>query len=127
MPLFRRGSSTTVTGSPEAALAPDKMSAWSIASRVLAATTPLTVVAGVDPVGMAVTGINAPLVFLLVTLGYGLFCICYLAAARLCEEQTQDASSGFYALIRRGLGRTAGTAAGWLTVVAYTALTLGLY
>ncbi|VVJ22657.1 Uncharacterised protein [Amycolatopsis camponoti] len=121
---LRRGSTSPIPGELDAS---DKLSAWSIAGRVIAAATPLTVVAGVDPVGIAVTGNNFPLVFLLIALVYGLFSNGYLAAARVCDEESQDASSGFYALIRNGLGRTVGVGAGWLAVVAYTALTLGLY
>ncbi len=101
------------------------LSAPSITGRVVSAATPMTVVAGVVPVGIAVTGGNFPIVFLIVAGVYALFCGPYLAASRL--HPTNDASSAFYSLIRHGMGKVIGVGAGWVAVAAYTALTLGLY
>ncbi|MEV5721749.1 APC family permease [Amycolatopsis mediterranei] len=101
------------------------LSAPSITARVVSAATPMTVVAGVVPVGIAATGANFPLVFLMVAGVYALFCGPYLAASR-CYP-TNDASSAFYSLIRHGMGKVIGVGAGWVAVAAYTALTLGLY
>lgn len=101
------------------------LSAPSITGHVISAATPMTVVAGVVPVGIAVTGGNFPLVFLIVAGVYALFCGPYLAASRL--HPTNDASSAFYSLIRHGMGKVIGVGAGWVAVAAYTALTLGLY
>ncbi len=110
----------------DAALAARKLSAWSIAARVIAAATPLTVVAGVVPAGIAATGGNTfPIVFLAIAVILGLFSVGYLAAAR--RFPPVDASGAFYCLISHGLGRPAGVGAGWVAAITYAALPIGLY
>ncbi|MEQ0560729.1 APC family permease [Amycolatopsis sp. NEAU-NG30] len=125
LPRLRRRPSTSPTRPRDAELAFGNLPARTIAGRVIGAATPTTVVAGVVPVGIAVTGGNFPLLWLLIGLAYLLFCVGYHGASRLYPPE--DASGGFYSLIRHGLGRVLGVGAGWVAVAAYTALTVGLY
>ncbi|MGY6655489.1 APC family permease [Amycolatopsis sp. TRM77291] len=110
----------------DTALAAAKLSDWSITTRAIAATTPMAIVGGVIPSGIAATGGNAfPILFVAIAFVFGLFSVSYLAASRRLPPA--DASGGFYSLVSRGLGRPAGVGAGWIAIVTYTALTIGLY
>ncbi|GAB3167691.1 hypothetical protein GCM10027258_93440 [Amycolatopsis stemonae] len=121
--LRRRAPETT--GGLDDALASGRLSTRSITGRTVAAATPTTVVAGVVPVAIAVTGGNFPLLFIAIAVVYVLFCRGYLDTSRMVPA---DAASGaFYNLVRRGLGQTMGVGAGWVAIAAYTALTVGLY
>jgi amino acid transporter len=102
------------------------LSTPAITGYVLGAATPTTVIAGLVPTGIAVTGDNGfPLAFVLIAAVLVLFAYPYLAAAR--QLSPVDASGAFYSVIRHGLGRVAGVGAGWVAVAAYLALGLGLY
>lgn len=110
----------------DAALAGQKLSDWSIAARSIAATTPMVMVGGIIPAGIAATGGNAfPVLFIAIAFVFSLFSISYLAVSR--RLPASDASGGFYSLVSRGLGRPAGVGAGWIAIITYSALTIGLY
>jgi amino acid transporter len=108
------------------AVAAGALPSRSITARTVGAATPMTVVAGVVPTGIAATGGNAfPVVFIAIAAVLAVFFVGYLAAAR--RFPPVDASGAFYTLIRHGLGRHTGVGAAWVAVAAYTALTLGLF
>ncbi|MEC3977768.1 APC family permease [Amycolatopsis sp. H20-H5] len=111
-----------VTGSTQ----DDRLSARSITVLAVAAATLSTVVGGVIPAGIAATGtIVFPAAFVAIAVLYGLFAVGFLAAAR--RFPTIDAAGAFYTLLRHSLGRIIGVGAAWVVIIAYAALTVGLY
>jgi len=102
-----------------------RLGAGSVAFLTLAAAGPFLVVGGVIPTGMAQTGLAGFLVaFVVVGAAFAVYCVGYLAMGR---QLPSDAPGGFYPYISSGLGRVPGVGATWVAVVAYTALTVGLY
>lgn len=90
---------------------------------VLAATAPLTGVAAVMPVAFGVTGIaGQPLLYGLVGVVLALFGAGYAEMGRHVHN-----AGAFHACVARGLGGTAGAAAGLVALVSYSALQAGVY
>ena len=105
------------------ALARDRLGGRALVCFVLAAAAPLTVLAGVVPTGLAVTGVTGiPLAFLLIGAVLGLFSVGYVAMARHVPN-----SGAFYAYIAQGLGRPLGVGAAGVALLAYNALQVALY
>ena len=108
------------------ALAASKLSDGAVTARVIAAVTPLAVVAGVIPGGIAATGKNSfPVVTVLIGVVFAVFSVSHLAAARRLSPA--DAGGGFAGIIGRGLGAPAGVGAGWVATLSYAVLPIGLY
>jgi amino acid transporter len=108
------------------ALAASKLSDGAVTARVIAAVTPLAVVAGVVPGGIAATGKNSfPVVTVLIGVVFAVFSVSHLAAARRLSPA--DAGGGFTGIIGRGLGGPAGVGAGWVATLSYAILPIGLY
>jgi len=106
-----------------AALAADRLGVPQLVAYVVSAATPLTVIAGVVPLGYATAGLSSlPLAFAVVALLLALFAVGYVAMARRMPN-----SGAFYCYVAAGMGRPAGVGAAWVAVAAYTALTCGLY
>ncbi|MEU9102013.1 APC family permease [Streptomyces sp. NPDC048361] len=90
---------------------------------VLAASAPLTVVAGVMPTAFAETGVvGQPLLFLALGAVLLLFSAGYAEMSRPVHH-----AGALYASMARGLGPTVGAAASWVALVAYSALQAGIY
>ncbi|MFI7481322.1 APC family permease [Kocuria sp. M1R5S2] len=90
---------------------------------IIAASAPLTVLAGGVPSTFAVTGLlGVPLGFLVLGAILALFAVGYGAmSARITN------AGAFYAYVADGLGARQGIGASWLALVSYNAMQIGLY
>ncbi|WP_067500806.1 APC family permease [Actinoplanes sp. TFC3] len=116
---------TTSAGSARlcTALARDRLGVPAVVFFVMSAAAPLTVVAGVIPTGLAVTGLTAvAIAFLTVALVLALFSVGYVAMARHIAN-----AGAFYAYISRGLGRPFGVGAAWVALAAYNSFQVASY
>ncbi len=105
------------------ALARDRLGVASVVFFVMSAAAPLTVVAGVVPTGLAVTGLQTmPIAFIAVAIVLAIFSVGYVAMARHISN-----AGAFYAYISRGLGRPAGVGASWVALVAYNGFQIAAY
>ncbi|MEP9395041.1 APC family permease [Gordonia sp. VNK1] len=98
------------------------LGASAIAFMVVAAAAPLTVMAGVAPLGLAIGGVGAPVAYLAAGVAFAVFAVAFMAMTR-----HTGGKGAFYSYITLGLGRSTGLAAGFLAVVAYNALQIGVY
>ncbi len=95
----------------------------SITLMIIAASAPLTVVAGGVTTSFAVTGsLGVPLGFLLIALILTLFAVGYTAMGRYITN-----AGAFYAYISQGLGRIMGVGSALVALVAYNAMQIGIY
>jgi amino acid transporter len=105
------------------ALARDRLGVASVVFFVMSAAAPLTVVAGVVPTGLAVTGLTGiSIAFLAVALVLAIFSVGYVAMARHISN-----AGAFYAYVSRGLGRPFGVGASWVALVAYNMFQVASY
>jgi amino acid transporter len=120
--------STTTTKPSEpsqlsTALARDRLGVAAVVFFVMSAAAPLTVVAGVVPTGLAVTGLTGiSIAFLSVAVVLAIFAVGYVAMARHIAN-----AGAFYAYIARGLGRPLGVGASWVALVAYNMFQIASY
>jgi amino acid transporter len=104
-------------------LARGRLGAVPLSGLLLAAVTPLVVVAGVIPVAYAASGLRGiPLAFLVVAAVMAVFLVAYLTMAKHVREP-----GGFFAYISIGLNRPFGVAGALVAAVAYCELQIGLY
>ncbi|MFW0118897.1 APC family permease [Rothia sp. P5764] len=90
---------------------------------IIAASAPLTVLAGGVPTNFAVAGIlGVPLGYLAIGLIILLFTVGYVAMSRSISN-----AGAFYAYITEGLGNRQGIAAAILALVSYNLMQCGLY
>ncbi|MGW8728255.1 APC family permease [Streptomyces sp. NPDC055808] len=107
----------------EGALRAGRLGTPALLLAVLAASAPLTAVAGVMPTAFAATGaVGQPLLFLGLGAVLALFGVGYAEMSREVRH-----AGAFYAYIARGLGPTAGAAAAHVALVSYSALQAGIY
>ena len=120
--------STTATEPPQesqlsTALARDRLGVAAVVFFVMSAAAPLTVVAGVVPTGLAVTGLTGiSIAFLAVAVVLAIFAVGYVAMARHIAN-----AGAFYAYIARGIGRPFGVGAAWVALVAYNMFQIASY
>lgn len=89
---------------------------------IIAASAPLTVVAGGVTSNYAVSGLlGIPLSFVVLGVVLVLFAVGYLAMSRNVHN-----AGAFYAYISRGLGKPAGVGSAWVALVAYNAMQIGI-
>lgn len=100
----------------------DVLGTGSIVFLVVAAAAPLTVMAGVGPLAIAVGGIGAPVGYLAAGAVLTLFAVAFTAMTKHV-----NAPGAFYAYIARGLGRPAGLVAALLALFSYSTLQIGVY
>ena len=100
----------------------DALGAPSIAFMVIAAAAPLTVMAGVAPLALAIGGVGAPVAYLAAGISFAVFAVAFMAMTR-----ATGGKGAFYSYITLGLGRVTGLASGFLAVVSYNALQIGVY
>jgi len=95
----------------------------SVTFMIIAASAPLTVVAGGVTTTFAVTGvIGVPLSFLLLAGALAIFAVGYAAMSRFVTN-----AGAFYAYIAQGIGRPFGVGASLVALVAYNAMQVGIY
>jgi amino acid transporter len=90
---------------------------------IVAASAPLTAVAGGQAATYLVTG-NKGVAFMFIPLGIvlGLFAIGYAAMSRHVAN-----AGAFYAYVARGLGKVQGVGAAFVALIAYNAMQIGIY
>ncbi|WP_440708899.1 APC family permease [Herbiconiux sp. YIM B11900] len=90
---------------------------------IIAASAPLTVLAGGVTTAFAVTGvIGVPLLYLLLGLVLAVFAVGYAAMSRYVVN-----AGAFYAYIAQGLGRPLGVGSSLVALVSYNAMQIGIY
>lgn len=90
---------------------------------IIAASAPLTVVAGGVTTSFAVTeSLGVPLGFLVIAAILALFAVGYTAMGRRITN-----AGAFYAYISRGIGRPAGVGAALIALVSYNAMQVGIF
>jgi amino acid transporter len=104
-------------------LADGRIGPASVISAALGATAPLAVLLTVVPAAYARGGGPlVPLSFVALAIVLLLFSVGYAAMA-----DRAPFAGALYAYIARGLGRPAGLGAGWIALLSYTAVQLGIY
>jgi amino acid transporter len=90
---------------------------------IVAASAPLTAVAGGQAATYLVTG-NQGVPFMFIPLGImlGLFAVGYAAMSRYVSN-----AGAFYAYVARGLGKVQAVGAAFVAVIAYNAMQIGIY
>jgi amino acid transporter len=105
------------------ALARDRLGVAAVVFFVMSAAAPLTVVAGVVPTGLAVTGLTGiSVAFLAMAVVLAVFSVGYVAMARHIAN-----AGAFYAYVSRGIGRPLGVGVSWLALVAYNCFQIASY
>jgi amino acid transporter len=100
-----------------------KLGHLGIASFVLSAAAPLTVVAGLITTGFATIGVvGLPLAFFVIGAVLAVFCVGFNAMSRRISN-----AGAFYAYAAQGLGRPIGVGSGLIAALAYNLLQVGLY
>ncbi|MBN9612108.1 MAG: APC family permease [Actinobacteria bacterium] len=90
---------------------------------IIAASAPLTVVAGGVTTSFAVTGsLGVPLGFLLIAIILALFAVGYTAMSRHVTN-----AGAFYAYVSQGIGRPLGVGGSLIALVSYNAMQVGIY
>lgn len=114
-------ASPTVTARQVAA--PRKVGTLALVFMIVAASAPLTVVAGGVTSNFAVSGqLGVPLSFVVLGVVLALFAVGYAALS------TRVTTAGaFYAYVSRGLGRIPGVGSAWVAIISYNAMQIGIY
>ncbi len=99
-----------------------KLGVLSVAFLVVAASAPLTVVAGGVTTALAVTGSTAiPFGYIVLTVALLLFAVGYAAMSRFVTN-----AGAFYAYISQGLSRALGVGSSIIALVAYNMMQIGV-
>ncbi len=115
-------SNTTAAAQPPV-LDRRRLGVLSVTFMIVAASAPLTVLAGGVTTTFAVTGvIGVPLSFILLGLVLTLFAVGYAAMSRFVTN-----AGAFYAYIAQGLTRPLGVGAALVALVSYNLMQVGLY
>ena len=112
--------SSSTSGS--AKLRPDSIGTMGVTATVISAAAPLTVMAGVAPVALAIGGVGVPGGYLLAGIVLAIFAIGFTAMAATIRR-----TGGFFVYIGHAFGGTAGFAAAGLALVSYNRLQIGVY
>ncbi|MCU7725037.1 APC family permease [Actinoplanes sp. KI2] len=105
------------------ALAKDRLGVAAVVFFVMSAAAPLTVVAGVVPTGIAVTGLTSiSIAFLAMAVVLAIFAVGYVAMSRHIAN-----AGAFYAYISQGIGRPFGVGGAWLALLAYNCFQVASY
>lgn len=114
---------TEVAQREDVALGQGKLGTLPVAFMIIAASAPLTVLAGGTPTNYAVSQLlGVPLSFLTFGVLVGLFAVGY---GRMSAHIRN--SGAFYEYVSQGLGVRQGIAAAVLALVAYNLMQIGLY
>jgi len=108
---------------PSAALSRRSLGVPAITLMIVAASAPLTVVAGGTTTTFAVSGsLGAPLGFVAIAVILAVFAVGYTAMSRYVVN-----AGAFYAYVAQGLGRPIGVGASLVAQVGYNAMQVGIY
>ncbi|VVJ16467.1 Uncharacterized amino acid permease [Amycolatopsis camponoti] len=111
------------TQSPGPGLGRRRLGAAQIVFFVVAAAGPLYAIAGGVSATYAVTGsVGVPLSFVLLAPVLALFGVGYAAMSRYITN-----AGAFYPYVAHGIGRSAGTAVAYVTVLAYSSIQTGVF
>ncbi|GAB3119770.1 APC family permease [Glaciibacter psychrotolerans] len=114
---------TPSTGAATTVAPRRKLGVIAVAFLIVAASAPLTVIAGGVTSTFAVTHIaGVPLSFLLLAAALAIFAIGYAAMSRFITN-----AGAFYSYVAQGIGRPAGVGASMLALVAYNMMQMGIY
>ncbi|NHU84508.1 APC family permease [Kocuria sp. JC486] len=112
-----------MTQNPQPELAHRHLSTTSLVYMIIAASAPLTVLAGGVPTNFAVSGLlGVPVSYLVL----GVILVLFAAGYGAMSSHVQNAGA-FYAYITEGLGNRQGIAAAILALVSYNMMQIGLY
>ncbi len=100
----------------------DAIGTVGVTATVISAAAPLTVMAGVAPVALAIGGVGVPAGYLLAGVVLAIFAIGFTAMAATIRR-----TGGFFVYIGHAFGGTAGFAAAVLALVSYNLLQIGVY
>ena len=112
---------------PESGEAPERLErgalgVGAIVFFVVAAAAPLTVMAGIAPLGIKIGGIGAPASYLVAGGVLTIFAVAFTAMSRYIHN-----AGAFYSYIAQGLGRAVGLGSAALALFSYNAIQIGLY
>ena len=111
------------THTPGRGLGTRRLGAAQIVFFVVAAAGPLYAIAGGVSATYAVTGsVGVPLSFVLLAPVLALFAVGYAAMSRYITG-----AGAFYPYVAHGIGRSAGTAVAYVTVVAYSSIQISVF
>lgn len=114
---------STQTTTVDAGLSRRRLGAPAITLMIIAASAPLTVVAGGVTTSFAVTeSLGVPLGFLVIAAILTIFAVGYTAMSRYVTN-----AGAFYAYIAQGISRPLGVGASLIALVAYNAMQIGIY
>jgi amino acid transporter len=116
-------AATTTARGPEGGLRRRTLGVPDLVFFIVAASAPLTAVAGGQAASFLVTGNKGiPLLFVPLGIVMAVFAVGYAAMSRHVAD-----AGAFYTYVTRGLGRIPGVAAAFMALVAYNAMQLGIY
>jgi amino acid transporter len=104
------------------ALRRDSIGPVGVMATVVSAAAPLTVMAGVAPIALAIGGVGVPGGYLLAGVVLAIFAVGFTAMAATIRR-----TGGFFVYIGHAFGGTAGFAAAVLALVSYNLLQIGVY
>lgn len=100
-----------------------RLGVFAVAFLIVAASAPLTVIAGGVTSSFAVTGVaGIPFGYVLLAVVLGVFAIGYAAMSRFVTN-----AGAFYSYIAQGAGRPLGVGSSVLALIAYNAMQIGIY
>jgi amino acid transporter len=115
-------SEPSSSSSGSSSLRPDSIGSVGVTATVVSAAAPLTVMAGVAPVALAIGGVGVPGAYLLAGVVLCVFAVGFTAMAAQIRR-----TGGFFVYIGHAFGGTAGFAAAVLAIVSYNLLQIGTY
>lgn len=90
---------------------------------IIAASAPLTVVAGGATTAFSVTGsIAVPIAYIVLAISLAIFAVGYVTMSRFVRN-----AGAFYAYISRGLGKPYGVGGAFVALVSYNFMQIGIY
>jgi amino acid transporter len=124
LPASSTSSSPTPSSSTSgsAALRADSIGTVGVTATVVSAAAPLTVMAGVAPIALAIGGVGVPGGYLLAGAVLTVFAVGFTAMAAQIRR-----TGGFFVYIGHAFGGAAGFAAAVLAIVSYNLLQIGTY
>ncbi|WP_411720001.1 APC family permease [Mycetocola sp.] len=100
-----------------------KLGVLSVAFLIVAASAPLTVIAGGSTSAFSVTHVlGIPLGYVVLAVALAIFAVGYAAMSRYITN-----AGAFYAYVSQGIGRPAGVGASIIALIAYNAMQVGIY